>query len=457
LAFKHVDESISPLATTAVVLRGLTAFAAASKTPLPDVTPAHITQIGQYLINHKQVATVKDAYYLLTSLRALQDNKIGVPLVVSLERASIVGTAKGAEGHVRVTVTDVFDKPVPVSKVYLIKAHPVGKDSHVLISNQDLTLEADKKTYSINFLAAKPDQGFYALEFRVVPAQEKYTAVDSATRTVKVVGSISITDLEVAVADSKEALSKASEGSRYRAADETKKIDDIIRIDHLQFVNVQFRVRSSGGSNKPIVVQQAFVKFTNVKTGHEATFVATHNENKLYSVLINVEEVTKSHFKSQSGDYQFEIVVGDSFIQNPVHWVVSKNVKITFLSTPAPAFRGTGPLPEIHHEFRKPEPRPPLAISTAFTFFVLSPLAFLFIGFIVLGANLSHFPFSGTDFLYALGFIGSIGSILSLLALYWLRLNLVQTLGYLSLLALPTVFFGQRALSQIARRKEKVE
>jgi len=259
------------------------------------------------------------------------------------------------------------------------------------------------------------------------------------------------------VADSTEALSKASEGNRYRAADQTKKIDDTIRIEHFQFASVQFRVRSTGGTNKPVLVQQAFVKFTNVKTGLEATFVAQPNDNKVYSVVINIEEEAKDQFKFQSGEYKLEVVVGDSFIQNPVHWIVAKSVNLTFLAPEASSRFGSGPLPEIHHVFRVPEKRPPVFISTAFTFLVLSPLLFLFLGFILLGANISNFPFSGTEFLSAVGFVGSIGAILSLLALYWLRLNLVQTLGYLALLSLPTIFFGQRALSHIARRKEKAE
>lgn len=40
----------------------------------------------------------------------------------------------------------------------------------------------------------------------MVPASDKHLAVDSVSRTVKVVGSITITDLEMVVADTKEGM-----------------------------------------------------------------------------------------------------------------------------------------------------------------------------------------------------------------------------------------------------------
>jgi len=344
-------------------------------------------------------------------------------------------------------------------KVFLIKAQPLGKDSQVLLSNQENTLSDDKKSFYVNFLAAKPEQGFYSLEYRVVPTDKKYATVDSAARSVKVVGSITIVDLEIAVTDSKEALNKPTEGNRYKAADQNQKIDDNIRIDHLQFVSVKFRVRSAAGSNKPVLVQQAFVKFTNKKTGHEAVFVAQPNENKIYTVFIDVEESAKSQFKSQSGEYKLEVVVGDSFIQNPIDWVVSESVSIAFVtststSATSSSQSGLGPLPEIHHKFREPEKRPPAAVSTLFTALVLSPILFLIIGFLQLKVNLSQFP-TGPDFIYGVGFLGSIASILGLMALYWLKLNLIQTLGYLAILSIPTGIFGQRALLFLAKNKVK--
>jgi len=83
----------------------------------------------------------------------------------------------------------------------------------------------------------------------------------------------------------------------------------------------------------------------------------------------------------------------------------------------------------------------------------------LLVGLLVLGANIRKFPLDGINTLASLGFIATIGGILSLLALYWLRLNMFQTLGYLASLSLPALFFGNRALSYLytINRAEKTK
>jgi len=304
---------------------------------------------------------------------------------------------------------------------------------------------------SLNFLAAKPEQGFCALEFRGVPTDTtKYATVDSASRRVKVIGSVSVTDFSLVVSDSREA---GSEGVSYKA-EYPNKVDEAIHILPTQFVHVQFKVRNAGGSTaRPLVAQQAFLRFTHLPTGHDAIFPATPNDNKFYTAVISLEESAKSQFHSLSGDYSLSLVVGDAFIQNPISWTVSSSVSIPFGSKESAPATPLGAKHEIIHEFRKPEKRPSAIISTIFTFATLAPLLFLFVGFTTLGANLKKFP-TGADFLSGVLFVVFIGLILALIALYWLRLNLIQTLGYLAILSLPTIFFGNRTLSALAKKEK---
>lgn len=90
LGFTHLDDSVSPLATTAALLRGLLTFKAAHALPESSVSTAEITQIAEYLVQRKQVGSLADAYHLISALRALQNSPVQ-PLVVSLEKASIAG------------------------------------------------------------------------------------------------------------------------------------------------------------------------------------------------------------------------------------------------------------------------------------------------------------------------------------------------------------------------------
>jgi len=104
--------------------------------------------------------------------------------------------------------------------------------------------------------------------------------------------------------------------------------------------------------------------------------------------------------------------------------------------------------PEIHHQFRQAEKRPTSAVSSFFTLAVLAPLALLFIGWGAVGANLKNFP-TGSDALSALGFHASLGAVLALFVIYWLSLNMMTTLIYMGVLAVPSAFFAHATLNAL--------
>jgi len=219
---------------------------------------------------------------------------------------------------------------------------------------------------------------------------------------------------------------------------------------------LDFKVKSQA-SGKPIQVHQVFLKIANAKTSQEFFFVAK-NSGKQYSVHISFAEIADD-FYGQSGDYKLDLIVGDAFIQNPITWKLA-NLNITYSNESKTALPESpfAPKQEIAHKFKEPEKRPPLTVSFAFTIAVASPFLILFIGLLKVGANLGNFPVSGISFIYAVGFQGCLGAILALFGLFWLRLTMIQTLIYLTLLTPPTLFFAHQALNHLAGlSKPKVE
>lgn len=107
------------------------------------------------------------------------------------------------------------------------------------------------------------------------------------------------------------------------------------------------------------------------------------------------------------------------------------------------------PRPEIVHQFRQPEKRPPRVVSDVFTALCAAPLFVLFILWAKLGVNVSNFPFN----LSAIGFHLGLGGILALFAIFWYQLNMFETLRLLIPIAIVTFFFGNRLLRSIAVRR----
>lgn len=106
---------------------------------------------------------------------------------------------------------------------------------------------------------------------------------------------------------------------------------------------------------------------------------------------------------------------------------------------------GSGLLPEIVHQFREPERRPARLVSDIFTGLCLTPLVLLFIFWYNLGINMDNFEFS----LSGIGFHSGFGSILVLFTIFWLKLNMFETLRYIIPLAIVTFLCGNNLLRRL--------
>ena len=117
----------------------------------------------------------------------------------------------------------------------------------------------------------------------------------------------------------------------------------------------------------------------------------------VYSFELDLSAKAKE-FAGISGKYHMRLIVGDAAIANPVSWHLA-DVGLSFGADVAPAAAASadpesGPKPEIAHQFRQPEKRPPAAVSNAFTLLCLVPFAVLFGAWAKLGVNVSGFPVS---------------------------------------------------------------
>lgn len=442
------------LRATSTVLTGLDALTGAGYDL--GVNSEQLAGVAQYLILHKHVSNSHDAHYLLQGLHTLVKNNFKQsPLVLSLPKKSVLAsaTAKGEEGLLQVRVTDVFGHAATKARVYVVKAFNTAQPATVILQNQEATpVASDSTLYSFNFLATKPDQGFYTFEFSVTPANKNSTffAEPRVTRNVKVVVTAEVTDVTIHVADS----AAEEEDTEFAIpVHYPKQLDEVLRANFFQHLFLSFRVRVAG---KPVTAQQAFVIFTNEETKEQAIFVA-NRQGKKYKLSLGLSANIQA-FNAHSGKYSILLVVGDSFIQNPISWQLG-SVQLNFgkhaVEVPAPS--NSTRAPELHHTFNPPAKRPRSAISLIFTIAVLSPLLLLFIGLGYVRANIYGFPTGGLSFLSAVGFLGCIGALMALNVVYFLYLNMIQTLGYLALIGIPTIFIGHQALKHLADQRLAAE
>jgi len=371
------------------------------------------------------------------------------PLEVSVISQAISFSKKEL---LKVQVTDINNKFASKAKVVLIKAFPTDEEESILASNKEFTaVEGDQTAYQLDFLALKPDVGAYTLELKVVPTDKKFATIDSVDVQIKVIGAITVSDATLIISDSEDSHDVA--GKKYKPAF-GKKLGDVLKLQDNQHLFLEFKVK---GQTRPnIQIHQSFVRLTHPKSGREV-FVISQATPTGYSAHLSMKDMI-TEFYSESGSYELQLIIGDTSIENPSTWTVaSLEIKFPNNTGIEPVRSPFDPQPEIIHQFRLPEPRPPKKISMAFTLLTLGvPFVVLFIGLIQVGANFGNFP-TGSNFIFAIGFQVCLGSILGLFVFYWLKLNMMQTLGYLAILAIPSLFFAHRNLNSLSATKEHTE
>lgn len=87
-------------------------------------------------------------------------------------------------------------------------------------------------------------------------------------------------------------------------------------------------------------------------------------------------------FRHQSGAYELVLILGDALLQNAFEWKLSDNVQLTFHEDSV-SDKDHQSLyqarPEIIHQFRVEEKRPPTIVSLVFSALTLLPLLVLLI------------------------------------------------------------------------------
>ncbi|VDO87480.1 unnamed protein product [Haemonchus placei] len=109
-------------------------------------------------------------------------------------------------------------------------------------------------------------------------------------------------------------------------------------------------------------------------------------------------------------------------------------------------------MPEINHVFRQPEKRPSTVVSDAFTLICLAPLLLLPVLWLRIGLNFGNMPLN----VWTVTFHGSLAALFALYFVFWLQLNMFETLKYLAVVGGLTYIAGNRVLRAIARKRKSI-
>lgn len=396
------------LSVTSLLLTGL--FRLQNAKPL---TQDQADKFAAYLLTRKTVQTPKGIAALLQAAVALTTSNVS-PVSVTVIGNAQVTTEKP---ELRIRVSDLFGNPLkPAPGSVVAQAGTRVADDVVVLSKQSLNPGSDATEF---ILPLRLEPGHYKLTLAV--------GSQSAKITVRVLGQISLNWLEIGLSDV-----DGTTAPRLTRLQYPSKLSATLQSDSSQQLLAKVSLSRSA--------HQVFLRLYSGKK--EIIFVAEPDStNTLYKIEVNLASELQ-----YSGNFELELIVGDAVITNPIRWNLG-TLEAKLGSSEPPKAQTRVAKPEIKHLFRPAEKRPPQVVSMFFTALAAAPLLLLLGLWLKLGVNFGNFTFTAIPFHLGLG------AIFGLFTLFWLRLDMFMTCGWLIPIGGFTFLSGHRLLSRIARQK----
>ncbi|XP_019165264.1 PREDICTED: dolichyl-diphosphooligosaccharide--protein glycosyltransferase subunit 2-like [Ipomoea nil] len=443
-----------PLSASSSIVHGITALATITGENL-NLPGEKILGLAKFFLGIGIPGNEKDLYYQIDALACLEDNRVYIPLILSLPTTVLSLTRKD---QLKVHVNTVLGSSAPPLSVRLKQVFVSGsKDASIV--DQDLKFDPENKVH-LGALPESIDVGSYIFSFEIVlhdPEHKKIYATGGRSKfPIYVTGVVTVDHAEIAILDSD--LGNVETKKKLNFAGE-KSVS--LQANHLQKLRLDFQLTTPlGHAFKP---HQVFLKLKH-ESKVEHIFVVG-NSGKQFEIILDFLGLVEKLFYL-SGKYDIQLTIGDSVMENSL----LKSLGYVELDLPDPPEKAArpppqpidpssrfGPKAEIAHIFRAPEKQPPRELSLAFLALVLLPFFGFLVGLLRLRVNLKNFPHAPVPATFASLFHVGLAAVLLLYLLFWLKLNLFTTLKALGILGMFLMFVGHRTLSHLASTSAKVK
>ncbi|KAM3573911.1 hypothetical protein VYU27_004110 [Nannochloropsis oceanica] len=394
--------------------------------------------IAKQLLKMKGTGSAKGAYKVLTALQTLVGSFADAAPVAVVLSMPVIKVGDG----LKVDVRTLLGKPaegtygnVEVEKVGVGAAQEVE-------SMAGQVLKTSGRSGTFEGTTAGLEMGLYDVVLKV---GEK---LEGVKRSLVVQGEAKLTNVEVGVSPTR----AHSDGRIYPAplrAGEVKASSV-----EGEYISASFTVEST------MAPQQAFLKLTHLDTGSEAIYAAKRGGGTAdawaFIAVVSLVDDVEFVFGHRSGEYQLSLLVGDVSLEMPSEQDLG-TMSLAFPPKPKAHYAlyrkplqwdsdtALAPLPEIYHQFRRPEKRPNPVLPAAFTTLIALALAMFLIYLPRVGANLDGLPSAGAALVWNVAWVGCLCAVILLFTAYWVHLKGMTTLKLLLPLGLTTVLVGHRA------------
>ncbi|KAI0107825.1 Oligosaccharyltransferase subunit Ribophorin II-domain-containing protein [Nemania sp. FL0031] len=234
---------------------------------------------------------------------------------------------------------------------------------------------------------------------------------------------------------------------------ETKPLSQPVTISNTESVKVLLVAKDGGKGKRP---HQAFVVLQDELSGLEAPFLMTVKENGKAVVEIKYTDLPVQLATSTAPLKASVVLASFGSSQGLNKPAFSVAIKTDPNASPIVYEKPLryGKLEPINHIFRADPKNPPKIISAFFALAVLATVPALFVGWLALGANVSHVQSALRDAPIAHGvFFGSLVALEGVFYLYYVSWTLFQVLPVIGVVGAATFLSGAKALGEVQSRR----
>lgn len=204
------------------------------------------------------------------------------------------------------------------------------------------------------------------------------------------------------------------------------------------------------GATKPALMEQVFLRLTNKELDKSYNAYASKFDKENNEYFIGFELDDPVNMESYNGLYEAVIVMSNPYIKEVITWKFA-SIAISFT-------KPTDPLEEKKALKNKQEPKmePTFSpeqsrsknqgVGVVFSGVILGLTGGLIIVLIKSKSNVDNFPKGVYGSMMNILFIGVLGSVCYVLFLFWVKLNILQTMKLFVFMAIPAVIIVYQAL-----------
>ncbi len=332
-----------------------------------------------------------------------------------------------------------------------------GGEKNIIKEKELIEIGSNKENYvEFNLGAMLKGPGYYTVAIDM--NNKLYNLKEHMERNIRSYSEPKLNSVEFEIID------KIDEGNNkhYSLIKYPQKYDDIFKATQDNTLIVRVRVNFED-KKKPTQMEQVFIRLKNIDLNKSYNAYASkfNPDNSEYFIGFELDDPV--NMESYNGQYEMSIILSDPGISNVLNWEFG-TIEISFTKPTDPLEEERNlknpQQPKMEPTFRPEPPRDKnLVIASVFSLVILGITGMLIIVLFRTKSNVMNFPKNSYGGIMNILFVLILFGFAYILMLFWVNLNILETMFIFVVMFIPAGFITYKALKnhQIEIVKETEE